>query len=71
MFLYRPFKENVSGEVLEAYLTYGIQALQDGYIVDSISDVSANEAFVTELCELCTRLQLHPIHLIDVIEDSL
>ena len=36
-----------------------------------ISDVSLDCRMVQDLASLCTRYQLHPCHLLDVVEDAI
>ena len=55
------------------YTTYGIRALKVTLFgtleIDFVSDVSTDHELVRELTDHCTKGQLHPIHLMDVIED--
>ena len=55
--------------------TYGISVWlrQSGGNVEicSVKDVSSNKGTVHQLAERCQRVQLSPIHLMDVIEDFL
>jgi len=75
VFYYRSFQEQLSTPEVGAYTTFGIAAFrssdrkQDRLF--SISDVSLDKHRVEELAALCTRLQLHPTHLQDVVEDAL
>ena len=70
MFRYLPFKENMHSDELGDYITFGIKAFNpSGCETICISDVSVNEAFVTDLCRKCMDAQLNPIHLLEVIED--
>ncbi len=75
MFYYHSFQEQCTTPELGTYTTFGIAVLQysDGkwQLVFSVSDVSFEEQRVLELAALCTRLQLHPMHLCDVVEDAL
>lgn len=56
---------------------YGIAAYADAdedgtaTIVKSIHDITANEQSLKDLIERCNRLELSPIHLMDVVEDFL
>ena len=57
----------ISGEITiegENYITYGIY----GETV-SVADISTDRERVEKLAELCNRLDLSEIHLIDVAED--
>ena len=57
------------------YTTYGIAYadFSDGVpvILETIPDLSTNKERVRQLVKLCTKLQLSPIHLHDVIDDFL
>ena len=56
-------------------VTYGISAWQrySRKIVEvcSIEDISPDKRAVLKVAEYCQRVQLSPIHLMDVIEDFL
>lgn len=72
MYRYVPFKEKLHSDELGTYISFGIKVFDSlNCLITSVSDVSTNEAFVQDLCEKCTLHQLHPIHLLDVIEDNL
>lgn len=57
------------------YITYGILAARDlcgcQQVVQFISDVSLDRAFVEALARRCTAAQLDPCHLLDVVEDAI
>lgn len=57
------------------HTTYGIAYADssDGtpVILEAIPDLSTNKERVRQLVKLCTKLQLSPIHLRDVIDDFL
>lgn len=40
-------------------------------IIAVTADISLNKSLVERLAETCTRLQLDPIHLVDVIMDAI
>lgn len=75
MFRYQPFKEDIVSSDVTVYTSFGIQFMQsatDGWVeLNSVSDVSVDKIFVANLCKLLTDKQLDPIHLSDVLEDSL
>lgn len=72
MYRYVPFKEKLYSDEFGTYISFGIKAFDSlNCSITSVSDVSTNEVFVQDLCEKCTLYQLHPIHLLDVIEDNL
>lgn len=69
---YRMVEEALTDPELGSYTTYGIRAegpLEDDSDVQ-ISDVSLSKQVVEELVERCNRLELDPIHLRDVVEDT-
>ena len=57
------------------YTSYGILAARDlrgcQQVVQFISDVSLDRAFVEALARRCTAAQLDPCHLLDVVEDAI
>lgn len=77
MTIYRflPVKERLAAPELGEYVSYGIRALalESGRQNEAayISDVSCDERFVAGLADRCTRLQLDPGHLLDVVLDAL
>lgn len=68
-------KQSRTSPDLGRYTTYGLRIevlTPSGYRkVGLVSDVSCDGAFVTALAERCTRLQLSPTHLLDVVLDAL
>ena len=72
MILYLPYEENMYTDECGAYITFGIVVYdENGHEITSVADVSVNRAFVTSLCDTFTKQQVDPIHLHDVIEDTL
>ena len=72
MYRYVPFKEKLHSDELGTYISFGIKAFDSSdCLIASVSDVSTDKVFVQDLCEKCTLHQLHPIHLLDVIEDNI
>lgn len=75
MFLFRPVKQSLSSPELGDYRAYGIRAFTatpTGYTdAGLVSDVSCDLNFVSLLADKCTRLQLHPMQLLDVVLDAL
>ena len=53
----------------KSYQTYGIGIRDQS--VPCIRDVSTDREFVESIIELCNFYQVEPIHLIDIVEDSL
>ena len=72
MIQYQPFAEERYHVDIGPYISYGIEARDErGNVVRSISDVSTDRALTASLCERCTINGLDPIHLYDVVEDSI
>ena len=72
MIRYLPFAEEQSHIDIGRYTTHGIEAKDEhGTVLKSVHDVSTNKAFVASLCQRCTAHHLDPIHLRDVVEDSI
>lgn len=75
MFRFRPIEQQLSTPELGEYRSYGIQAFittpagcEEAGLV---SDVSCDPEFTACLADRCQRLQLDPVHLMDVILDAL
>lgn len=72
MYQYRLTENRLYTEELGQYVSFGIDvANSSGQIILSVPDVSPDRQLVTDLCACCTQLQLDPIHLFDVLEDTL
>lgn len=75
MFRYLPFENESHSPCIGSYCTFGLRVLlsQNGIEkeVMLLPDISTDFSFVLRLAELFTRKQLDPIHLLDVLEDSL
>jgi len=72
LFRYVPFKENFHSNEIGSYTSFGIKAVDSlDHPIASVSDVSIDETYTAKLCELFTRQQLQPIHLLDVIVDTI
>lgn len=75
-FRFRVVKERLYHPELRRYYTTYAVAAEQQYIKDHenaeilVHDVTLDQAFAEQLCSMCTRSQLDPIHLIDVIFDS-
>ena len=74
VYTYRVVCQKLSARA-RAYTTYGILAARDlrgcQQVVQFISDVSLDRAFVEALARRCTAAQLDPCHLLDVVEDAI
>ena len=75
MFRFQSVETNCVSADLGRYRSYGILAENregDGWTqVGLVPDVSCDREFVLGLAERCTRGQLSPLSLVDVIVDSL
>ncbi len=72
MLRYIPVPNNYESDALGEYISFDIHIInEDNDILLSISDVSTNENLVSDLCNLCNAGQLDPIHIYDVIEDTI
>lgn len=75
LLIYQVVKGTFSHPDIGHYTSYGIKIFRVSHgklhELKTVSDVSTNEALVKQLATLCTRGQLSPIHLMDVIEDFL
>ena len=69
VYTYRVVCQKLSAPELGSYTTYGILAARE--VVQFISDVSLDRAFVEALARRCTAAQLDPCHLLDVVEDAI
>ncbi len=73
MYFYSIFSERRSNEDVGEYTSYGIAVYFASYGIyrekARISDITQNKRELSELCALCTRSQLSPLHIFDVIED--
>ena len=55
-----------------AYSIYAEELTSQGWVhALSIPDVSCDKGFAMQLAEQCTRIQLSPMHLLDVVLDML
>ena len=71
MYLYLPVKEQLFHPDIGAYTSFGLAAFLAVQQLAFISDVSTDLALVQDLSQSCTDGQLEPIHLQDVILNSL
>lgn len=73
MYFYCTYKEMLFSPYIGLYVSFGITALygtpREREKVLQISDVSPNEIKVKRIAELCTKEQLEPNQLSNVIED--
>lgn len=70
-FIYIPVKESLCSQELGRCFSFGIEVQEQGLPCLKVADISTDESFVAKLARRCTSGQLDPIHLFDVIEDSL
>ena len=69
---YDIFEQELYSLELGYYISFGILGRDaEGKTVVSCSDISVEKDFAVELCNRCNLLGISPIHLLDVIEDSI
>ncbi len=72
MLRYIPVKEERYTPEIGEYQTYGICVLNEtGETVTSLSDISTDFNTVSKLADQCTKGQLAPEHLKDVVLNSI
>lgn len=75
MFQYLPVEEELFSPEFGPYTSFGIHIFRITNAgreeLGFLSDVSTDRAFVSALAGRCTQAQLDPVHLIDVVTDSL
>ena len=75
MFLYLPVEESLFSPVIGNYCSFGIRVVSINSDtvedIEFISDVSVSKHLVFSLSLTFTLEQLDPVHLLNVIEDSL
>lgn len=71
MLQYILVEEEITNEDIGTYTSYGIELRYGEEIIDRISDIDTDREGVENLCKLCNKLKLSPIHLKDVVEDYL
>ena len=71
MYLYKLIMtEKLDTDISEQpFCTYGIAT--KSHECQSIEDVSVDRDFVNSLVELCNKIELSPLHLFDVVDDSI
>ncbi|MDD6188113.1 MAG: DUF6514 family protein [Clostridiales bacterium] len=74
MIEYYAVKESLYREEIGAYTAYGIGVFEyDGdekKTLQYIPDVFLDEDKAEQLVDMCNRLQLEPVHLLNVVEDT-
>ena len=64
--------DRVTDEEGSVHLVYGVSAYgEKGRLLQSVPNVFCDLAMATDFVDACNRFQLCPIHLMDVIEDTL
>lgn len=75
MYRYQTYEEKLNHPDIGNYTSFGIIVLvesnQNTEELFRVSDVSVNQELVENLSNLCTKEQLDPIHIYDVIDDSI
>lgn len=64
--------DTVRDEADNVWTVYGITiADENGAVIKTIPDVFLNKAQVEEFVNLCNKLQLAPVHIMDAIDNAL
>lgn len=75
MFNYLVIENEITSLDNGTYKSYGIKVMKktnrEEYEIEKVIDISTDFQFVKNLSLLCTKLNLSPIHLLNVIEDSI
>ncbi|MDD6807272.1 MAG: DUF6514 family protein [Oscillospiraceae bacterium] len=77
MYYYKVFEEKLFNSDLGEYISFGIvveeilKEKREKKVVCSISDVSVTKAVAEKIAALCNNVQLSPIHLNDVVYDTI
>ncbi len=75
MFRYLPIERDHFSPYIGDYHSFGLQVLHSHGGTDEelmlLPDISTDFTFVLRLAQILTSKQLDPIHLLDVIEDSI
>lgn len=73
MIIYQAVKENHNDIEFGAYVSYGINAVDSrtNEVVKRVHDVFVSESKAKEFISQCNKYELSPIHLLDVIDDTL
>lgn len=75
MYRYLPVERDLFSPYIGPYHAFGLQVLHTHDERDEelmlLPDISTDFAFVLRLAHILTQKQLDPVHLLDVIEDSL
>lgn len=77
MYCYNVFEEKLFNTDLGVYISYGINVEESTNTVEnpkfilSLSDVSVTKEIAENIAKLCNKIQLSPIHLRDVVYDTI
>ena len=73
MIIYQAVKENHNDMECGTYVSYGIYAVDSrtDQIVKQVHDVFVSESKAEKFISQCNKYELSPIHLLDVIDDTL
>lgn len=69
--IYIPVKDSLFSQEFGHYFSFGIEVFEHDSLCMKVSDISTDVSFVTTLARQCTCGKLDPVHLYNVIEDSL
>ena len=65
---YLIIKSTQKDNVLGCYTSFGVRFSGSDY---AVSDISVSKKFVSGLCRRLNRCKLDPVHLLEVIDDSI
>lgn len=71
MITYRVIEENLQNSEFGSYVAYGISVCDEDIILNYISDVFTEKERAEKLVKLCNKNGLDPIHLREVVEDTI
>lgn len=71
MLYYHTFKMHVENSLLGIYDSYGLIVEEDNVEIRVIPDLTCDFNSITKLAELCTKEQVEPVHIDDIIENFL
>lgn len=71
MITYRVIEENLHNSEFGSYVAYGISVCDEDIILNYISDIFVEKERAEKLAKLCNKNGLDPIHLREVVEDTI
>ena len=71
MLEYKVISETSTHPDIGSFDTFGLEVYENGTLIQTESDVSAEWDVVNRIARLCNEEQLEPVHLRDVIQNSI